>query len=134
MPQLIPTLPKQLEVILSDETFLGVMGGLGCSKTRTIAMYCLHMLKKHPGIWGALASGTYRQLIKSADAEFRRYLAAREHVEGKHFHYSAGDMVYRFRNGSQLHLLSMNIPVEEIKGPQYGFLVLDEADTIDEAH
>lgn len=135
MPQLIETLPKQHEVLMADdEPFLGVMGGLGCSKTRTIAMYCLHMLKKHRGIWGALASGTYRQLVKSADAEFRRYLAERDHYEGKHFTYSAGDMVYRFRNGSQLHLLSMNISPGEIKGPQFGFLVLDEADTIGEDH
>lgn len=121
----VTLLPKQIELLNSEEPFTCMLGGLGSSKTHALVVWIVDEMVGYPGSYGALASRTYPQLMKSTVRELLKYCAGL----GIDATLNRGSNTITIGT-SVLNLLTLDINPNLQKGPEYDFIAIDEADSV----
>lgn len=124
----VKLLPKQLEFLNAPEPDVLLSGGLGSAKTRALCVFIVDEMLAYEA-FGALASKSYPQLIKATVNELLKY--CRE--LGLDAIWNRGSNTIRIGK-SVLNLISLDIPADQLKGPEYSFVAIDEADCVSEEH
>ena len=121
-------LQYQHEILQNTRKYLAVLGGLGCGKTRCIAQIIYDYARRYPGARILLAAFTYKLLHQGAFFELQKYL--REIDVG--YDYNQGTGVLTFPNTSSVTLQTLNLSPDEVRGPEWSLIVIDEAAQIEE--
>lgn len=98
--------------------------------TFTLALWTVKQCMDFPGVRGVIASSTNPQLKQATIPDFHRVFDKL----GVEYEYSEWRGVVEFANGSSYKYQSLDIPEEQTKGGNIGFLGLDEADGCPEGH
>lgn len=115
----------QDEVYACPEQNVAVSGGLGCGKTALIPKIILREATRYPGSKGALGMPDLRQLDDSIHHDVIVPYFNRMKVRA---HFVKSELRWYFSNGSTLKYISFHGSMESLKGPQYDYGLLDEAD------
>lgn len=129
----IPLLPSQRRVLVGhrDTEVVFNIGGLGCGKTRCIGLFALQQSLEHRNNFGAIAAATYPQLRRST---IRAVLAVLdEYIGPKGYTYNKNEQLVRIkRTGSEFVFVSCDVPPEQLQGPEYGWVAIDEGEGVSE--
>lgn len=120
----------QHDLLLCDIPRLAVSGGLGLGKTAVAARFAVYQMVKYAGSRGAVACPTYPQLFQSIYIEIEELLLKygirhRWHPQHKKLVLS---------NGSTVYFKSFDVPEGNLKGAEYHWGLIDEADMTQRAH
>lgn len=129
-PQEIKLFDTQYAFLSETATTACWIGGRGCGKSFVLALWTLKQCMDYPGVRGVIASSTNPQLKQATIPDFHRVFD----MLGVEYEYSEWRGVVEFANGSSYKYQSLDIPEEQTKGGNIGFLGLDEADGCPEGH
>lgn len=112
----------QDEVCNSPLRYNAVSGGLACGKTNLVPKVAADQALRFPGTRGAIGMPTFEQLEDSVHVEIQRYFTE------KRLRADFKSDRWIFSNGSTIIYRSFKVPVFRLKGPQYDWGIIDEAD------
>lgn len=116
-------LPYQADVLRNPIKYLAVLGGLGCGKTRAIALIIYTYARRYPGARILLAAQTYKLLHQGSFFELKKFLREIQ-VD---YEFNQGSGVLTFPNGSTVTLQTLGVDPDEVRGPEWSLIVIDEA-------
>ena len=127
----IKILPWQLEILKSDKPFLAIKGGLASGKTRCIAQFLYQEMILYPNSRHCLCSATLPQIIESSFIEIIKYF------DELKVPYTFNKNEHKFQlnyknNKAIIKCQSLDVPVDQLRGPEWSTVVIDEAAQISE--
>jgi hypothetical protein len=114
----------QADIYADPRENIAVSGGLGCGKTNLIPKICAEEARRFPGSRGAIAMPNYEQLFDSLHMEMLLYFAKMK----LRVKYVDKFKRWEFSNGSTVEYVSFHVSMEDLKGPEYDYGIIDEAD------
>lgn len=126
----ISLFPTQDEFLWCELPTACWIGGRGCGKTFTGALWVLNQAMMYPGSHGVVASATGTQLKQATIPDFKEVFDA----IGVQYNYSEWRGVVEFSNGSWFKFQSLDVPEDQVKGGNIGYLLIDEVDACPEGH
>lgn len=106
------------------------IGGLGCGKSDALGVFVLKESLSYPRNYVAVAAATFPQLrratLRSVVGVLRKY--------GVRFKFNKVEQRITFRNGSIVDFVSCDVPPEQLQGPEFGALAIDEGEAVSEKH
>lgn len=106
------------------------IGGRGCGKTFTLALWVLDQCMKYPGVRGIVGSSSNPQLRQATIPDF---IDVFDQI-GVGYDFSEWNGTLQFGNGSRFKFQSFDVPEDRVKGGNIGFFAVDEIDACPEAH
>lgn len=119
--------PLQDEVLFNTSPSLWCRGGLGSSKTRCIAQMVVHAFGTIPGARVAVCNNTYPQLMRSNYREIQKYCKE----IGLKYKLNKQEKIIYYQD-CECHLITLNVSPEELLGPEYHIVIIDQAEGVDE--
>lgn len=106
------------------------IGGRGCGKTFWLALWVADQCMRYPGVRGVVASSTNPQLKQATIPDFKDVFD----LIGLEYEYREWNGTMTFMNGSSFKFQSLDVPEDQVKGGNIGFLAVDEVDACPEGH
>lgn len=119
----------QAEALQDDSQYLCILGGLGSAKTRFIAQFLVEECRLYPGARCLLAAQTYPLLMEAAFFELKKYLAELSIA----YKWNENRKILTFSNNSIIKLQTLDVNEDELRGPEWSCIVVDEAAQIKES-
>lgn len=120
----------QVEAFHCPVPNLALSGGLGAAKTAFGGRWALAEMILAPGSRGAIAAPTYDQLFGTVFVEMEECLQK----WGIRYRFQAWQKRLVISNGSSVRFVSFQVPSENLKGYEYDWGLLDEADATEPEH
>lgn len=120
----------QHSLLTSEMPNLAISGGLGVGKTAVAARFAVNQMVRYPGSMGAVGCPTYPQLFQSVFIEIEFLLAK----YGIRYKFQPMYKKLTLSNGSTLFFVSFDVPESRLKGPEYDWGIVDEADAVEYQH
>lgn len=133
IPESVKLLRSQYEVLVThrDADVVCLSGGWGNGKTECLGWGSLVEASTYPGNYIAVVAATYPQLRRSTIRKTRELFNA----QGVAYRYHKQEKkITLLQNGSEIEFLSCAVPPEEMQGPEFGALFIDEAEGVSEDH
>ena len=110
------------------------VGGFACGKTFNIIQRAYTWALQYPGVPGCIATATgpqiNRTILRDMQEEFNEDYGGKQPVIN--YDYNSQKRVLKFDNGTEIYFQSLDVPWQQLKGPNFGWVIIDEADTCDE--
>lgn len=122
-------LKSQARVIRSKAAALLSVGGNGCGKTETLALFAYLQSRNYPGNYGCVAAPSLPQLRRAALLKINAFFQERVGLtEGRHYVFNKVSNEFHFlENDSRFFLLGIeHVSREEIEGSELGWIAVDE--------
>ncbi len=129
----VPLLPGQKRVFAAFNAgapVVGFVGGLGAGKTRIGALMVIREALTYRRNYIAVAAATYPQLRRST---IRAVIQALKDLRIVYKYNKSTKTVLIPQAGSEIEFVSTDVPPEELQGPEYGALWVDEGEGVEES-